>query len=103
MGIGYARAAGFWTWPRRSAGPHSRLCWPRSTLWSGGSWRPTLTMFKILPLHQWHTLSDLGAEEMRHRPSLRRFYGCRSRPRSRRSWKCIRSARLVDRSSHEPM
>jgi hypothetical protein len=33
-------------------------------------------MFKMLPLHQWHTLSDLGAEEtVRDRPSLRRFYG----------------------------
>ena len=41
-----------------------------------GSWRPTLTMLKIPPLYQWHTLSDLGAEEMvRDRPSFRRFYG----------------------------
>ena len=33
-------------------------------------------MLKIPPLYQWHTLSDLGAEEMvRDRLSFRRFYG----------------------------
>jgi hypothetical protein len=33
-------------------------------------------MFKILLLHQWHTLSDPGAEDMvRDRLSFRRFYG----------------------------
>ncbi|HZZ22426.1 MAG TPA: IS5 family transposase, partial [Roseiarcus sp.] len=37
---------------------------------------PPLTMFKILLLQQWHTLSDSGAEEaVRDRLSFRRFCG----------------------------
>jgi transposase, IS5 family len=37
---------------------------------------PPLTMFKILLLQQWHTLSDPGAEEaVRDRLSFRRFCG----------------------------
>src|SRR5271169_1541624 len=37
---------------------------------------PPLTMFKILLLEQWHTLSDPGAEEaVRDRLSFRRFCG----------------------------
>ena len=37
---------------------------------------PPLTMFKIVPLQQWHTLSDPAAEEaVRDRLSFRRFCG----------------------------
>jgi hypothetical protein len=39
---------------------------------------PPLTMFKIVLLQQWHTLSDPGAEEaVRDRLSFRRFCGLR--------------------------
>jgi transposase, IS5 family len=43
---------------------------------TGAPGYPPLTMFKILLLQQWHTLSDPGAEEaVRDRLSFRRFCG----------------------------
>jgi Transposase DDE domain len=62
MVSGYGKVGGFLDRIEQgSTGRRSRLCFRRSTArrWA----RRPVTMFKIVLLQQWHTLSDPGAEE----------------------------------------
>ena len=70
------RSGDFWTGSSRgSTGRRSRLCFHGSAMGARRGY-PPLTMFKILLLQQWHTLSDPAAEEaVRDRLSFRLF-GC---------------------------
>jgi transposase, IS5 family len=75
---GYAKAGGFldridkaFDW-----GAFEALLLPIHDAATGAPAYPPLTMFKILLLQQWHTLSDPAAEEaVRDRLSFRRFCG----------------------------
>ena len=78
MVSGYAKGGGFldriekaFAWSAFEA-----LLAPIQASRRGAPGYPPLTMFKILLLEQWHTLSDPGAEEaVRDRLSFRRFCG----------------------------
>jgi transposase, IS5 family len=69
---GYGKVGGS---SRGSTGRRSRLCFHGSAMGARRAY-PPLTMFKIVLLQQWHTLSDPAAEEgVRDRLSFRLF-GC---------------------------
>ena len=75
---GYARGGGFLDRIEQAFdwGAFEALLAPIHASRRGAPGYPPLTMFKILLLEQWHTLSDPGAEEaVRDRLSFRRFCG----------------------------
>ena len=74
MVSGYGKVGGFLD--RIEQGAFEALLLPIHGSAMGAPGYPPLTMFKILLLQQWHTLSDRSAEEVvRDRLSFRRFCG----------------------------